>query len=45
MHEGKLDEAAATLRRAIEAAPSDAEAANNLGAVQLRLKDNQRSNR
>src|SRR5207249_4396429 len=39
MHEGKLDGAAAALRRALQAAPGDAETANNLGAVQLRLKD------
>jgi tetratricopeptide (TPR) repeat protein len=41
MHEGELDAAAAALRRALEVAPGDPEAANNLGAVQLRLKDTQ----
>jgi protein O-GlcNAc transferase len=35
MHQGKLEESAAALRRV----PNDAEAANNLGTVQLRLKD------
>ena len=39
MREDRLTEAAAELRRACDTAPFDAEAANNLGLVLLRLKD------
>src|SRR5262249_28489926 len=39
MHEDRLRESAEQLRRAAEIAPRDAEAANNLGLVLLRLKD------
>jgi tetratricopeptide (TPR) repeat protein len=39
MHQGEFEKSAAALRRALEVAPKDAEAANNLGAVLLRLKN------
>jgi Flp pilus assembly protein TadD len=39
MHQDRLEEAAAELRRAVQLAPADAEAVNNLGLVLLRLKN------
>ena len=39
MHLGRLEEAAAELRKAVDGAPLDPEAANNLGLVLLRMKD------
>jgi tetratricopeptide (TPR) repeat protein len=39
MREDRLQESAGELRRACEIAPNDAEAANNLGLVLLRLRD------
>jgi tetratricopeptide (TPR) repeat protein len=39
MHQGKLEQAESDLQHALEIAPADAEAANNLGTVRIRLKD------